>query len=262
MKKLLLAIGFTGMLSLSLFAQVGAGLRVGYGGSISSQELVNGMTREIGFSPVFGVMFDYDLDLHFAAGVEANYVTFTESITYSKDFYPGDASEKRALTSKSVINYIQIPVFGRVNFGDKKNKIFISFGPYLGIGLSGKRENAMPKIGLVKVPEFNFDAEFNEGDFSRFDLGGQLGAGVQRTVGKSGILFLEARFQLGFFDLYNTVTPDQRESYLGSNKGNGYSIPGATWRAANVSIGYLHTFKLPKKNSSSGGVKKAGKQKR
>ena len=264
MKKLLLLFISLGFLSTASQAQIGLGLRGGFGGSTSSQELVNGMTREFGYAPVYGFMFNYDLDLHFAAGFEANYTTYSEIITYSKAFHPGPGEDNRvAVTSSSIINYLQVPIFGRITFGEKKNKLFASFGPYFGIGLSGKRQNTMPREGITNKLTSSYDAEFKAGDFNRLDIGGQIGAGLQRLVGKSGYLFLEARFQIGFLDFYNDLTPDQRASYLGSNaQGYGYFVPGGAWRAANITIGYFHTFKLPKKNASSGGVKKAGKQKR
>lgn len=244
------------------FGQIGFGLRGGYCGSLSSQELVNGMDREIGFAPTYGFMINYDLDLHFAVSLEANYITYSEILKYSKDFYPytPDPTEPKAVTTKSTASYLQIPLLGRTTFGDKKLKWYLTFGPYLGIGMSGKRENAM---NGTKRLDLTYDATFKPGDFKKYDMGGQVGAGFQYTVGKSGFLFIEARMQIGFFDFYNKLTEEQREAYLGSNaQGYGYFPPGASWRAAYVSAGYFHTFKLPKKNASSGGVKKAGKQRK
>lgn len=244
------------------FGQLGFGLRGGYCASLSSQELVNGMDSEVGFAPTYGLLINYDLDLHFAVGLEANYISYSEIIKYSKDFYPftPNPNEPKAVTTKSTVNYLQIPILGRTTFGDKKLKWYLSFGPYVGIGLSGKRENAM---NGNKRLDLTYDAEFKPGDFVKYDMGGQVGAGFQYSVGKSGFLFIEARLQIGFFDFYNKLTDEQRDAYLGSNAQRyGYFPPGATWRTAYISAGYFHTFKLPKKNASSGGVKKAGKQRK
>lgn len=242
------------------FGQLSFGLRGGYCGSLSSQELVNGMERKIGLGATYGFLIQYDLDLHFSLATEANYITYEEILTYSKDFYPPTVPGEvaKAVTTKSLVNYLQIPVLGRATFGEKKFKWFIDFGPYVGIGLSGKRENAMK---FNKRLEDSYDAKFQAGDFMSYDLGGQVGAGFQYTLGTAGFLFVQGRFQIGFFDFYNKLTEDQRGAYLGSNaQGYGYFPPGAAWRAVNISAGYFYTIKLPKKNASSGGVKKAGKQ--
>lgn len=261
MQRLLSIFFFTFLYSGLSFGQLGFGLRGGYEGSISSLELVNGMDREIGFAPTYGFMINYDLDLHFAVSLEANYITYSEITKYSKDFYPYSPNplEAKAVTMKSTVNYLQIPILGRTTFGEKKFKWLLTFGPYVGIGMSGKRENAM---NGNKRLELNYDATFQAGDFVKYDLGGQVGGGFQYTLGTSGFFFVEARLQIGFFDFYNKMTETQRAAYLGSNaQVYGYFPPGAAWRSANISAGYLYTFKLPKKKSSAA-VKKAGKQRR
>lgn len=243
------------------YGQLGIGLRGGYAGSLSSQELVNGMDYSIGFRPTYGLSIHYDIDLQFAVGLEANYIGYEEILTYSKDFYPNIPNDPpKEVTTKSQVNYLQIPLLGRTTFGLKKFKWFLSFGPYVGIGMSGKRVNAM---GSLKRLNNSYDAKFKAGDFMSYDMGGQLGAGIQYALGeKGGSIFIEGRLQIGFFDFYNKPTDEQRDAYLGSNaQGYSYFPPGAAWRAASISAGYFYTFKLPKK-STSASAKKAGKQKR
>jgi hypothetical protein len=68
---------------------------------------------------------------------------------------------------------------------------------------------------------------------------------------------------LGFVDIYNDQTDKMRAAFTSKANGSGYLKPSGSWRTANVTIGYYHTFKLPKKKSgSSGPAKKAGKQKK
>ncbi len=110
--------------------------------------------------------------------------------------------------------------------------------------------------GSAILFDSTYKAGFKEGDFKRIDLGGQVGVGGQYQIGKNGTLFVEARIQIGFLDFWNKLTPMQKNAFDVSL----YSKPGGSWRAVSVSLGYFHTFKIPKKSTSTA-VKKAGRQK-
>jgi len=237
--------------------QIGFGLRGGFGGSNSSQDLVNGLSREIGTSPTFGLMINYDLDLNFSAGLEINYTQYSETLNYNAIFHP--QANKIPVSTISSINYLQIPFYGRVTFGEKKYKAFLTFAPYIGIGLSGEWKNGARPIGngTAVLLDSTYKATFKQGDFNKLDIGGQLGVGGQYKIGKNGTLFIEARLQIGFLDFWNKLSSEQTLGYTSPT--NKYLKPGASWRAVNVSLGYFHTFKIPKKTKSAA-VKKAGKQ--
>jgi Outer membrane protein beta-barrel domain len=244
------------------FGQLGFGLKGGFSGSTTSQELVNGMSRVAGSAPTFGAVITYDLDLHFAGLLEFNYTTLSEGLKYDSSFFPrGVVSANRFAETTPTINYLQIPIMGRVTFGEKKLKTFLTFGPYLGIGLSGKWKNGPVAGPGGRYITFEGDqtAAFKTGDFKKIDLGGIVGFGGQYAIGKSGTLFAEARLQLGFLDFYNNLTEEQRLGFTAQDAR--YLPPSSSWRSANITLGYFHTIKLPKKKSSAN-VKKAGKQKR
>jgi hypothetical protein len=205
-------------------------------------------------------MIGYDLDLTFTAGIELNYIQYSEKLKYSSAFFPIlPGFEETAVSSNVKVNYLQIPFFGRASFGQKKYKAFITFGPYLGIGTGGSWENAPRSInrGSSVLLDTTYNAKFNTGDFSRVDIGGMVGIGIQYPLGKSGFVFAESRIQIGFTNFYNKLEDDTDRAFATSL----YLKPGASWRAANVTVGYRHTFKLPKKTGSAA-VKKAGKQKK
>lgn len=263
MKKYIFLAVFSCFYISTSFAQLGVGLRVGYGASSTSQELVNGMKRTLGMNPTFGLVLNYDLDLHFSALMEFNYMPLSETLDYDTNFYPANASGN-AFEAKTTpkIGYLQIPVLGRVTFGEKKFKSTLTFGPYIGIGMKGTWTNGPNPVngGSYILMNKNYDnVKFEQGDFRKFDMGGIIGVGGQYQIGKSGTLFFEGRIQLGFLDFYNKQTAEQVAGF--TTKQNQYLKPSGSWRTANVSLGYFHTFKLPKKKSSAA-VKKAGKQKR
>ena len=106
------------------------------------------MKRTLGTNPTFGLMLNYDLDLHFSAGMEFNYMPLSESLDYDTNFYPGNATGARVSTTTTPkIGYLQIPVLGRVTFGEKKYKATLSFGPYFGIGMKGVWTNGPNAVG-------------------------------------------------------------------------------------------------------------------
>jgi hypothetical protein len=259
MKKLLTLSFFLVFLTQWANAQLGVGLRGGLNFSSTSQELVNGMSRGIGSAPIYGLSLWYDMDLHFSAGMEFNYLTLSETLKYNASFSQDKLTDA---ATTPLINYLQIPIMGRVTFGEKKYKAFLTFGPYIGVGLSGKWTNGPEPIdngNYITLTQDYDPAKFKQGDFKRLDLGGIIGFGGQYQVEKSGYIFIEGRIQLGFLDFYNKRTEAQTKGFTQSQ--STYLIPSASWRNANISLGYCHTFKLPKKKSSNA-VKKAGKQKR
>jgi hypothetical protein len=263
MNKLLSPLLFLFLLASPVFGQLGVGLKGGFGGSATSQEMVNGMSRSLGSAPTFGLMVNYDLDLHFAGQLEFNYTTFSETIRYGSTFFPLTVSAPTAAdsqaTTKPKINYLQIPIQGRVTFGEKKFKTFLTFGTYVGIGMSGTWFNGPQSFsGDYILFNQDTDVQFSKGDIRKLDVGGLAGFGAQYALGKAGTLFAEARVQLGFIDIYNP-SPDQRKGFTALK--NKYLTPTGSWRTANITVGYFHTFKLPKKKSNNP-AKKAGKQKR
>jgi hypothetical protein len=257
MKKHLLLglIAFTAWTSPA-FAQLGVGLRGGFGASSTSEEMKNGMNRTIGTGPTFGLSVLYDLDLHFSGCLEFNYLSWSEKLSYSESF---DKVSGIPVSTEIKVNYLQVPLLGKVTFGEKKFKTLLTFGPYMGIATSGSWTNppVMTASGIVIYPQGNsLNARFGEGDFRKVDLGGIVGFGGQYKVGESGNIFFEGRIQLGFLNLYNDLEKKLSEAYSISQ----YQKPGGSWRAANITVGYFHTFKLPKKKTSA--AKKAGKQKK
>ena len=253
-------------IAVSANAQLTLGARAGYGLSASSFELNKGMNRSIGFSPVFGGIFHYNLDLRFSVGAEVNYYKFSETISYDASLFPRNSSRTpEAVDSRTEISYIQVPFTGRASIGEKKLRGFISLGPYISFGFGGTWDKG-PRVIFLESQNFDkiplyplIDStySFDQKKLKKIDIGGLVSGGVEYKVGTTGLIFAEARVQLGFFDLYNLNDFEQRAFKAGSE----YLLPSATWRAVNFSVGYLRTFKLPKLKFEQGN-KRAGKQKR
>ncbi len=250
------------LFALNVNGQIILGVRGGYGLSSTSQEVVKGMDRSIGTSPMMGAIIHYNMDIRFSAGIEVNYYKFSETLNYEASFSPLIDKQEEVVT-KTQISYLQIPVTGRVSIGEKKYRGFLCLGPYIGIGTSGSW-NTAPQTEVIdldgnSIPRyvvFEKQLDFSSKKMNRLDIGGILGGGFEYKLGTTGLIFAEARLQLGFFDIYSLSSFEERAFKSNSE----YQLPSASWRAVNFSVGYLRTFKLPKLSLNQG-VKKAGKQK-
>jgi opacity protein-like surface antigen len=80
------------------------------------------------------------------------------------------------------LNYIEIPLNGKVSYDMGSAKIYGLIGPYVGFGLSGKYKND------DEDSKVDWGSDEDEDDFKRLDFGLNVGAGVEidaLTVGIS-----------------------------------------------------------------------------
>lgn len=104
------------------------------------------------------------------------------------------------VSAETRINYIQTPLLAKVRFGNDQFKGFLTAGPSLGYATQGKlvtKANVLIDFRLTDTP-INLDAI----NFNRFEIGGVIGAGLSFDT-SVGELFVEARYNHGFTQLYN-----------------------------------------------------------
>jgi hypothetical protein len=136
------------------------------------------------------------------------------------------------INSKTVVNYLEIPMLGRVGFGSEQFKFFVTAGPSVGYALNGRYawKVSPPNIDghsegrvLYKQEPENYNGDDYYRDparYNRVDVGIQAGAGCGLAAGP-GVLQFEARYGYG-------LSPD----FKGSTDANrvlaftlGYAIP-------------------------------------
>ncbi len=88
--------------------------------------------------------------------------------------------ETHAFKQKISTYYLDIPLTAKATFDTGSAKIYGIFGPYLGMGLSGKVKSEFPENGEIRKEEKNisFGSDQNEGDYKRFDYGLTAGLGI------------------------------------------------------------------------------------
>jgi opacity protein-like surface antigen len=114
------------------------------------------------------------------------------------------------------MNFLEIPVLGKVSFGSETVKAYVNAGPSLGYALGGRMtakddgETESVKIRFGDQESTDEVYYMSTEEFNRIDLGLQFGAGVGFQVGP-GTLLLDARYGLGMSNFVKA----QKETFGG-----------------------------------------------
>lgn len=100
---------------------------------------------------------------------------------------------ERAANNRMTINYIEIPVMGRLSVGSKQTRGYLGVGPSYGYAIGGKNRGADGKDVKVTFGD-------GKGEIRRSDWGLQFGLGFSQRLG-TGSLQVEGRYGLGLSNL-------------------------------------------------------------
>ncbi len=148
---------------------------------------------------------------------ELQFITKGERYTDEQNLNNVSTTYKR----KRYVNYLTLPVLVNVTHSFNAILVYGNFGPYFGLGLTGKSIVTEPVKGGGK------EVVFKQGESRRFDMGLCLGAGVGYRLGP-GNLMLDFRYDLGFVDIYSTADEDKGTNYKATCN-----------RTFGIAIGYL-----------------------
>lgn len=96
---------------------------------------------------------------------------------------------------QATISYVEIPVLAQMHLDIKTFSIYALIGPKFGFGV---RIAANYSEGNVLYEE---RLSFNEKGIRRFDVGVNLGAGLEKRIVKDRKIFMEYRYYLGLSDI-------------------------------------------------------------
>lgn len=119
------------------------------------------------------------------------------------------------------INYLDIPLLAKYEFGTQKLKAYVTGGPVLSYALNGR--NITRANVFIDIPINNSKLNLDAIGYERFEIAGTVGAGVA-VDGANGKLFLDARFTRGFRDIYNIPVVDVPLKNQGIALNAGYLI--------------------------------------
>ncbi len=178
---------------------------------------------QVSIIPKGGVAFtnvNYDQDLAgqksktgFVAGLGINFPITSDNFFSIQPELLYVQQGFRATAGDYKVNYVNVPLLLKVNFGMENVPIYVNAGPAFGYALSGSGTDG--------------DNAFSLDDVNRLDIGLQFGGGVGFGVGP-GSLLLDARYGFGLTNLYNLEGAPDSENKSKNNVFQftlGYAIP-------------------------------------
>ena len=126
-----------------------------------------------------GVTAEFPIDEMFS--FETGLLLSTKGYKISKEDYK----------QKVNINYLDIPLTGKASFDIADTKVYGLFGPYIGMGLSGKLKFEEIDFGETHTGEDNIDwgSDKELSDMKRLDFGITVGVGVEINSFQIGLSY-------------------------------------------------------------------------
>lgn len=201
-------------LLLALFCTVGAvnaqisiGPKVGINmGTFRGDDVESGDT-ELLLGVTLGAAAEIGITEDFSIAPELLFFQKGSEQTLFEDPNNSDTKTER----ETVLNYFEIPVLAKYSFSIGEGpELFAIAGPSFGIGLGGKiKQTDMPEI----------DVEFEDDQFTNFDVSVALGAGILLPVGPGNLVF-DIRYLLGLTSIDDSpADTDVKNNGLGVSAG-------------------------------------------
>lgn len=159
-------------------------------------------------SPVFG----YHAGIHLGFTIRKRFFLHT-SIIYSTKGKEINGIDDELLKNKATYQFIEMPILYAIDFkrqlGEKSFKYFIGVGPNISYWLGGKGTLSNSELTEVFIDKQDHTVVFEQDELSlqadqmnvadpnRFQLGLNLGAGIELEPARNQRLLLTARFELG-----------------------------------------------------------------
>ena len=175
--------------------------------------------------------FNMNPGFHVGATVEfpiTELFSFETGLLLSTKGFKSSSSYTLGSNLETNLFYIDIPLTAKASFDLGAVKIYGIFGPYIGIGLSGKTNIETTSSGDTKIREELVKWGLDEGDYlKRFDFGLTMGAGVEISS-----ILIGLSYNLG---LANVVSNNNSDLNTASNPDNNLKI---NTRVLAISLGY------------------------
>ncbi len=201
MKKTVLLAALSAITGLAT-AQVSiipkAGITIANASLADDNGLRNGKTSLLGFTGGLGFNFSVTDDNFFSIQPEILYVqkgfsaAATGIINYNGDYR---------------LNYVEVPLLFKINFGGEAVKLYVNAGPSVGYLLNGRIKGEGNVLGIIgssldEPIEFTDSpnpVSVTELDANRVEIGLNFGGGLGLSLGRS-VLFGDVRYTAGLTD--------------------------------------------------------------
>ncbi|MFK8007295.1 MAG: porin family protein [Saprospiraceae bacterium] len=206
--KRIITTTFALLLVTFTFAQVSLGLKAGVNFSnvtIPEIGIINIPEAQANKSFTVGAVAEFGIANGFAIQTEANYTKKGFIINEGIPLELANIPLPIGVKVTTDLNYIEVPVLAKYNFGNDKVGGYVTAGPTMSYATGGRFRTAANFIIDFNVIDQKFD--FDNLNISKFDIGASIGAGGTVNLGATK-LFVDARYTHGFNKLDNIPVID------------------------------------------------------
>lgn len=189
--KILKLVTLTAIISCSNFFLFAQKFGIRAGGNASTM-LMKDNDNNYTSTPIpgfhVGVFYNYELKNTLSFQPEIHFTTKGTANKYSYDSgFLGMVDSKVELTTY----YLDIPLNVKSTFDFFKNKMYVTLGPIIGIGLAGKYKSSMTLLGETTTDsgDIKFGSNADSDDMKRLDVGIGAGVGYQLSNAQFGIIY-------------------------------------------------------------------------
>jgi hypothetical protein len=160
------------------------------------------ISNQYKMNPGFHVGATFDLPLNEFLSIETGPLLTTKG--WKQKFESGQAF----YTFNNNLYYLDFPIALKTTYGLARGlKLFGYFGPYAGIGLSGKMNLSVEYEGRKNTDKQNIEwgKDGSQYDYTRFEMGLTIGIGVERNSLMTGISYDHGLSNISSFQKYGEL---------------------------------------------------------
>lgn len=205
-------------------AQFSVGIKTGVNfNNIAETEALDALTPEfqqlIGFN--IGAIAELDVNEHFSIQPELTYTQKGFKLDEGTNVDLFNIPLPVGVVARSKFSYIEMPLLFKGKVGDEKVKGFLLAGPSIGYAVDGQLTTTARALFEFQV--LDQDLNLNSIGYERFEATGIVGGGAEFAV-PSGKVFVDARYQFGFTQLYDIPVFNEKIKNRGVSLNVGYAM--------------------------------------
>ena len=179
----------------NIFSQISIGIRAGFTSS-NWVSKTSGLTNTSDRLPAvtIGLPFEFQITDLFAIQPELNYITKGAINRLDLTFFSIPVKSEQIFK----INYLEIPVLGKLSFHSGTAKLDLLFGPAIAYGLDGNSKLTETINGQTQSDKHTLN--FKNDSISRTEYSLNFGLGISLPTGMNRVFF-DFRYQVGLTNL-------------------------------------------------------------
>ncbi len=205
-------------------AQFSVGIKTGINfNDISETDALDALTPDFkqlkGLN--IGLVSELEIGNHFAIQPELSYTQKGFKLDEGMDFELFNIPLPVGVIVRSKFSYLEVPLLFKGKMGDDKMKGYLIAGPSVGYAIDGQLRTTAKAI--LEFDILDQDLDLGKIGYEKFEVAGIVGGGAEVKI-PSGKLFMDARYQFGFTELYDIPVFNEKIKNRGVSLNAGYMM--------------------------------------